>query len=80
MANSFNSMFIKMKLEFQQLPILTQSLHLRRCSILPFFCFGVSRPQYMQAFSRFIAIDLIGLFGDGDPERIELAIELSFLK
>ena len=34
----------------------------------------------MQAFSRFIAIDLIWLFGDGDPERIELAIELSFLK
>ena len=34
----------------------------------------------MQAFSRFIAIDLIVLFGDGDPERIELAIELSFLK
>ena len=39
------------------LPIFTQSLHFRRCSSLPFFCFGVSSPQYIQAFSLLIVRD-----------------------
>ena len=65
---------------FLLLPILTQSLHFRRCSILPFFCFGVSRPQYIQAFSRFIARDLTELMEDGDPEWIELTMLLFLLK
>ena len=44
--------------------MLTQSLHFKRCSILPFLCFGVSSPQYIQAFSLLIATDFIDELGE----------------
>ena len=54
--------------------MFTQSLHFKRCSILPFLCFGVSSPQYIQAFSLLIATDFIDELGDGEPEAFELTM------
>ena len=54
--------------------MFTQSLHLKRCSSLPLFCFGVSSPQYMHAFSLLIASDFSGLFKVVELEVTELAL------
>lgn len=56
------------------LPMFTQSLHFKRCSILPFLCFGVSNPQYIQAFSLLIDTDFTDDVGDGEPEAFELTM------
>ena len=54
--------------------MFTQSLHLKRCSSLPLFCFGVSSPQYMHAFSLLIASDFSGLFKVDGLEVTELVL------
>lgn len=52
--------------------MFTQSLHFRRCSILPLLCLGVSSPQYIQAFSLLIARDLIELLEDGELDTFKM--------
>ena len=54
--------------------MFTQSLHLKRCSSLPLFCFGVSSPQYMHAFSLLIASDFKGLFDVEGHEVTEVVL------
>lgn len=61
------------------LPMFTQSLHFSRCSSLPLFCFGVSNPQYIQAFSLLIARDFTRLLEDEEVELVGLT-KLVFVK